>query len=310
MATDGKRIYVSGGDWLHSATDGTWSMNLTDGTWRQDVGDPVYPTRPAPHALQDGAGFEWDAKRGKFLLWPGVYYPYPQPYDAVANPKQNYSRGMWWFDPVTNTYQQELAFFGTYGTNTGTPNGGVFDDVNEHILSFGDSSGGFAARRWDVASLVRLSDIRFSVSLPKGYAAYFTRGKHVKIGRDIYIVGYRTNGIQSSQTPLMLRWNLDSRSMQEMAPPPVDGTLIKVHEIRLAASRGKVVWPFHNGPEGELRGIYVFNPTTNTWYVDNQVPAYGNFIGNAVSSLPDGRVVFSGGAFGRQPTHIWFYEAR
>src|SRR5688572_33251554 len=28
MATDGRRLYVTGGDWLHSATDGTWSVNL------------------------------------------------------------------------------------------------------------------------------------------------------------------------------------------------------------------------------------------------------------------------------------------
>ena len=71
MASDGTRLYVSGGDWITSATDGTWSMSLADGTWRQDVGEPVYPTLPAPHALQDGAGFEWVASRGKFLLWPG-----------------------------------------------------------------------------------------------------------------------------------------------------------------------------------------------------------------------------------------------
>ncbi len=106
MASDGKRIYVSGGDWVTSATDGTWSMSLADGTWRQDVGAPVYPTLPAPHALQDGAGFEWVASRGKFLLWPGSYFAY----DPAGSPILEYAKEMWWFDPVTNTYQQELAF--------------------------------------------------------------------------------------------------------------------------------------------------------------------------------------------------------
>ncbi len=305
MASDGKRIYVSGGDWVTSATDGTWSMSLADGTWRQDVGAPVYPTLPAPHALQDGAGFEWVASRGKFLLWPGSYFAY----DPAGSPILEYAKGMWWFDPVTNTYQQELAFFGTYGTSTGSVNGGVFDEVNEHIVEFADSSSGFAVRRWDVKNLVRLPDIPFSVSKPSGYAAYFTRTKHVKIGRNVYIVGYRTNGTVASQTPLLLRWNLDTQTMQELAIPPVDGTLIRDIEVRLATSHGKVVWPFMNGPDGNLMGIWVYDPATNVWMVDTQVPAYGNFIGNSVCSLPDGRVCFSGGAFGKQQTHMWFYEA-
>ena len=62
------RLYVEGGDWVTSATDGTWSMSLVDGSWRQDVGAPVYPTLPAPHAAQDEMGFVWDASRQKFLL--------------------------------------------------------------------------------------------------------------------------------------------------------------------------------------------------------------------------------------------------
>jgi Uncharacterized protein conserved in bacteria len=65
-----------------------------------------------------------------------------------------------------------------------------------------------------------------------------------------------------------------------------------------------------SGPDGELHGIYVYDPATNVWSVDRQVPSYGNFIGNAVTSLPDGRVAFSGGVFGRHQTHMWFYEAK
>src|SRR5262245_11348504 len=68
------RLYVSGGDWTRSATDGTWSMDMKNGSWRKDVGDPVYPTLPAPSAAQDGMGFVWDAKRKKFLFWPGAYF--------------------------------------------------------------------------------------------------------------------------------------------------------------------------------------------------------------------------------------------
>ena len=69
--------------------------------------------------------------------------------------------------------------------------------------------------------------------------------------------------------------------------------------------------PYTTGPEGEFaQGIHIYDPATNTWVVDRAVPPYGNFIGNAITSLPDGRVVFSGGVFGRQQTHIWFYEVR
>ena len=303
------RLYVQGGDTIHSATDGTWSMSLADGRWRLDVGQPVYPTRPAPHALQDDFGIAWVPSRNKFLLWPGSYFAYEPP----GAPILQYARGMWWFDPSNNTYTQELGLFGSpypdRGNTTGSPFGGVYDDANDQIVEFGDSSSGFSVRRWDVTKLVRLPDIRFSVTVPHAQAAYFTRGMHVKIGRYVYIIGYRTNGTQSSQAPLMLRWDLDNQAMQEMAPPPVDGTLIRDLDIRIGTSHGKLVWPFSTGPDGEIHGIYVYDPATNEWGVDKQVPTYGHFIGNAITSLPDGRVVFSGGVFGRQQTHIWFYEA-
>jgi hypothetical protein len=92
-----------------------------------------------------------------------------------------------------------------------------------------------------------------------------------------------------------------------LAPPPVDGAKIRDLETRLGASGDKVVWPFHSGPDGEIHGIYVYDTKQDIWAVDKQVPKEGNFIGNAVTSLPDGRVVWSGGAFGRQQTHLWFY---
>jgi hypothetical protein len=306
MASDGRRLFVSGGDWSHSATDGTWSMDLATGQWRQDVGAPVYPTRPAPHALQDGAGFVWVPTRSRFLMWPGSYYAY----EPAGSPILNYARGIWWFDPATTTYTQETGLFGTYGTGTGNFFGGIYDDVNEEIVAFGDSGSSPAARRWSVRNLTRLPDVSFRLNNPPGRAAYFTRGQHVKIGRYAYIIGYRTDGNVSSQTPLLLRWHLDSRAMEELAPPPVDGTKIVDLEIRMGTSHGKLVWPFVNGPEGEIMGIYVYDPATNSWAVDRQVPSYGAFVGNSVTSLPDGRVVWAGASFGRQQTHMWFYEAR
>jgi len=309
------RIYVQGGDTIHSATDGTWSMSLADGSWRLDVGQPVYPTLPAPHALQDDFGFAWMPKRQQFILWPGSYFAYDNgtnPPDPAVYPLLNYSRGLWFFDPATKKYTQHRELFPDYltgNTGTGSPHGGIYDDVNDQIVEIADSSKGYAVRRWDVAGLVRLPDISFKLTSPKSYAAYFTRGQHVKIGRSVYMIGFRTNGDVSSQTPLMLRWDLDSQVMQELAPPPVDGTQIVDKEIRIGASHGKVVWPFTNGPDGVIKGIYVYDPATNGWAVDKQVPSYGNFIGNSVTSLPDGRVAWSGGVFGPQQTHMWFYEA-
>jgi hypothetical protein len=305
MASDGTRLWVTGGDWLHSATDGTWSMDLADGSWRQEIGAPVHPTLPAPHALQDGAGFVWVASRARFLIWPGSYFAY----ESAGDPILDYARGMWWLDPATRTYEQELGLFGTYGHGSGNLYGGVYDEVNEEILVFDDDSGGLRVRRWDVASLTALPDLPLEIPRVSGHAAYFTQGMHAKIGRDVYIVGYRTSGERASQVPLFLVWNLDEHTVRELAPPPVPGADIAVIEIRMGVSHGKVVWPFTRGPEGEIRGIHVYDPALDRWLLDDQVPDYGSFIGNALTSLDDGRVVFSGGVFGRQQTHIWFYEA-
>ena len=306
MASDGKRLYVSGGDWTHSATDGTWSMDLTTGDWRQDHAGPVYPGVPAPHALQDGAGFEWDAASGRFVIWPGSYFPY----EAGGSPIRTWSRGVWWFDPATNTYEQDTRLFGAEYSGTGCLYGGVFDEIKRHFIALGDSSGAFAVRRWDVVAGVKLPDVPFTIARdPAAPAAYFTRSRPVKIGRNAYFLGYRTNGEKAGQKPLMLRLDLDSLAVTECAPPPVDGPSIRDIEIRPAASHSKLVWPFTTGPDGEVRGIHVYTPATNTWATDSQVPDYGTFVGNSICSLPDGRIAFGGSVFGRQSTHFWFIEA-
>jgi hypothetical protein len=305
MASDGVRLYVTGGDWLHSATDGTWSMDLADGSWRMDVGAPVHPTLPAPHALQDGAGFVWVASRARFLIWPGAYFPY----DDDGAPVLEYARGAWWLDPATSTFTQELGLFGARGEGSGNLFGGIYDEVNDHILVFSDSSSTFAARRWHVGRLEPLPPVPFTVEREGGEAVYFRRGMHVKIGRDVYIIGVRSRGTRESQTPIFLVWSLDALTMRELPPPPVDGSMIRDLEIRMGTSHGKLIWPFTTGPDGEIHGIHIYDPATERWYLDDQVPDYGHFIGNSVTSLPDGRVAFSGSAFGRQQTHIWFYEA-
>jgi hypothetical protein len=123
----------------------------------------------------------------------------------------------------------------------------------------------------------------------------------------VYVVGYATDG-DKLKVPRFWRWHLDEHTFQELAPPPVDPAKLRDLETRLGASGNKVVWPYTSGPDGEIHGIYVYDTRTDDWAVDRQVPDYGHFIGNAVASLPDGRVVWSGGAFGRRQTHLWFYK--
>ena len=210
---------------------------------------------------------------------------------------------------MTNVWTQELRLFGNYLDTSGCPFGGAYDEVNDQLVVLGDDSGGFVARRWSVRDLVRLPDVPIALTMPKGFSTYYTRTQYAKIGRYVYVVGYLTDGT-ALKIPRFWRWHLDNHTFEELAAPPVDGSLLRDLEIRLAASHGKVVWPLMNGPDGELHGIYVYDPATNVWAVDRQVPSYGNFIGNAVTSLPDGRVAFSGGVFGRHQTHMWFYEAK
>jgi hypothetical protein len=73
-------------------------------------------------------------------------------------------------------------------------------------------------------------------------------------------------------------------------------------------SSGKLVWPRVYGPEGDIEGIAVYDPETDSWAVDEQMPSDGNYIANSLCSLPDGRVVMCGGVFGKRPTHLWTYE--
>jgi hypothetical protein len=302
MASDGQRVYVSGGDWEHSATDGTWSAPVGDlSAWRQDLGVPVYPTLPAPHALQDGAGFVWVEDAQRFLLWPGSYFAY----EAVDAPIRNYSRGMWWFDPATNTYEQDLRLFGAAGSTTGCPYGGVLDDSTMTIIAFGD---GIVAR-WDVQTGRRLSDVPVRlVRDPAAPAAYYRRTQPVRIGRSVYALGVRTDGA-SVRKPLMIRYDLDAQAVTECAPAPVGprGPTPDI-ETRCAVSSGKLVWPRVYGPEGDIEGIAVYDPETDSWAVDEQMPSDGNYIANSLCSLPDGRVVMCGGVFGKRPTHLWTYE--
>jgi hypothetical protein len=315
MATDGRRIYVQGGDHPNSATDGTWSCDMSGANWQLEVGIPVYPTLPAPHALQDCFGYAPSPQRGKFLLWPGLYFAY----EAPGSPILNYTGGVWWYDPVNNSYTQDSRLFANVPTNGVSPGvtsnwsgcvyGGAYDEVKDEILVFADSQYGTPTTKvWSVATMTALPDRPFTiVTDPLKKAVYFTRGRYEKVARQVYIIGYRTDGTTASQDPLLLCWNLDTNSMVELAKPPVSGPLIKDIEIRFGSSKGKIVWPFTNSPDGVVQGIYVYDPSTNVWTQDTQTLPAG-FMGNAILSLPDGRIALAGGEFGPQPTMFNFYQ--
>jgi N-acetylneuraminic acid mutarotase len=246
-------------------------------------------------------GFAWSASRGRLLLWPGSY---------VVNSwnRPEYAKGLWEFNPATNAWTQRLTMFaGGPETWTGNLFGGVFDEQTDTIYSFGDDSTVPEVKRWNVTTGVA-STLPFPPGLqrPAGHAAYFRHGQHARIGRWIYVIGAYSDGI--ALTPMMFRYNIDTRAIEVLPQPPVNGSDMALIEIRVGVSGTKIVWPFTNGPEGVIRGIYVYDTVSRLWMVDNQRPS-GFFGGNAVVSLPDGRVGFSGGAGGPIPTHIWFYKA-
>lgn len=307
MASDGKRLYVSGGDWTYSATDGTWSAALTDlSTWRQDVGEPNAKTLlpVAPHAYQDGAGFEWFEARKRFLFWPGSVLPY----EPVGAPIRDYSRGAWWFDPAAPKYEQDTRLFGVEGSGTGCLHGGVLDTVRNEIVALGDDASTPAVRRWSLAT-GKESSVPITVpGRTKGRACYFRRGKYARLGRKLYAIGIETDG-ENLRIAMMIEVDLDTNAVRRCAAPPMGSGKLDDKEMRLVVSHGKVVWPRTYGPEGDIDGIAVYDPKADAWSVDTQVPKVGAFICNAVCSLPDGRAVLAGGVFGKQQTHIWLYEA-
>lgn len=80
------RLYAGNGDTSSSAVDIMTSMDFLTGGWQVESTRPVYPTSPAPHALQDGYGFAWMPSRNKFILWPGSYSAYTS-YDKSGDTK-------------------------------------------------------------------------------------------------------------------------------------------------------------------------------------------------------------------------------
>lgn len=308
------RLYVTGGDTAASATDGTWSMSLEDGSWRLDVGKPVYPSLPAPSAIQDNGGFHWSGSRGEMIFHGGSF--------GYGGNVFQYGDGLWFYNVATKAWRQDLNLFAGvqwttaaqidfYNNNTtGCLYGGIYDEQTDIIYASNSVAG---MRRYDMATVSRLSD-RTLVGYPgtahPGYTGvYWNETKWVQAGRWIYMPTACYNGITAKWA--LAKWNIDNGAFVWCANPPipdVNGTAT-IKEQRIGVSNGKIVWPKTVGPDGEISGIYLYDIVADSWEVDTQVPGYGVFICNALTSLPDGRVAMSGGVFGRQMSHIWFYEA-
>lgn len=311
------RLYATGGDTIHSATDGTWSMDMTDGSWRLDVGEPVYGSVVAPHAYQDGALFEWMPSRNKLLFFGGLVFGY----DDDGDPLYNYSSGYWMFDPIAGTWEQVAKFF-TNPTlyhaipNDGNDYGGVYDEDTDTVYVLGDSGSSATARRFNIGTGVQDSSIAYTIPASgiSGFvAAYFQRTRLARLGRYIYAVGYYTNGVNSAPAnchAAFWRYGIDDHTFVRLADPPAFTQNVDEKELVLCVSNGKIVHPRRYGTQGDMPdGILVYNPANDTWEADTKTPAYGAFIQNSVTSLPDGRVVMAGGVFGSQQTNLWFYEA-
>lgn len=310
------RLYASGGDTqAGSATDGIWSMSLEDGSWRLDVGKPVYSTTPAPHAMQDGALFDWMPSRNKFIFGFGGYFPY----DSAGADLLNYAKGWWTYDPLTATWEQQFSFFnvepppnGGTGGGTGNEYGGVYDPDTDTVYVLGEGvTVALGCKRYNIGTGVQDSTISFTVpsSGVSGYTqAVFGRGRQCQIGRYIYAIGYYSNGI--TKIPALWRYGIDDHTFVKLAQPPAFTTTVDDKELVLVRSNGKLLHPRRNGPEGNMpEGMHIYNPANDSWSTDTKTPAYGNYIANSVCHLPDGRVAMSGGVFGSQQTHMWFYEA-
>lgn len=284
-------------------------MSLVDGTWRNDFGKPVYPGTPAPHALQDGLGLDFDAD-GTLYAWPGLYYPYVDDngesipvIDPAKYPITAWSLGYWRYK---KEWTQDTRLFMTPYSGAGNESGGALVDGVAH--TFADSQTALAVHRYDLRNGVKLPDLPLVLpSDPTMPGRVFHNSKVAIIGRKIYVLGYRWDGADAS-APLFFVYDLDTQRATELAKPDV-ATMPPDRETRLAVSHGKVVWIRTSGPDGEIDGIWIYDPATDAWSVDRQVPIYGAFLCNSLVSLPDGRVGFSGGVFNRQQTHFWFYEA-
>lgn len=307
------RLYATGGDTIHSATDGLWSMSLDDGSWRLDVGQPVYGTTVAPHAYQDGCLFEWMPSRNKFLFGFGGVFGYEAPGSEIYN----YSSGYWMYDPIAGSWEQVAAFFSnptlsSSVNGTGNEFGGVYDADTDTVYVLGEGvTVALGCKRYNIGTGVQDSTISFTVpsSGVSGYTqAVFGRGRQCQIGRYIYAIGYYSNGV--GYIPGLWRYGIDDHTFVKLAQPPAFTESVQDEELTLVQSNGKLLHPRRNGPEGNMpEGIHVYNPANDSWTTDTKTPAYGAWIQNSTCALPDGRVAMSGGSFGSQQTHMWFYEA-
>jgi hypothetical protein len=311
------RIYAQGGDVLGSATDGTWSFDATTGNdWKLEVGQPapVYPNLVAPHGLQEDYLFEWIPEQNEFIMCPGGgFYPYPEPIDFVANPVQNLSHGIFYFNPTTKTYRQDLRLFSAPYSNNGSYSGGGWDPVNRYTVAFGDTVGklGKVIRRYDVVNGVQLTDVAYVAKKPVDYgtvgASYASSSpRPARIGRNMYFLAEWFDGV-SLYVRNFFVCNLDTLVVTQLADPPNRNKQIVFDMTHLQVSNGKVVWFEINGPDGAVSGIFVYDPMTNTWSVES-APLPVGFMGNVQCSLPDGRVALAGGVFGAQQTMFNFYS--
>ncbi len=310
------RLYATGGDTLGSDTPGIWSMSMTDGSWRLDLGTVTTPWAfPQPNGIQDFGLFVWDSVRQRFQFG----WNYSEPYDVPGSWERQYARGVWWYDPsvypATDAWFQDLS----RSDQDLSPNapynnvyGGWYDAQNDMLVGFG--SGGNSATtvpvwRIDIGTMATLSDLSCPVQAMSGFSKRPDATGYVELDRWLYALTVYTDGTTTNRVLKMIRYNLDTGAGQtfDMHPLAPQGSDIQTSPyMKLEKSNGKVVW-LHKSIDviGGLYNIFIFDPATLEWTVDESRPAYGSVAINTSCSLPDGRIVMAGGG----SSHIWFYTA-
>jgi hypothetical protein len=327
------RLYASGGDIQPdgSNTEGIWSMDMATGEWRKDsgilgAGQTTLWAYPQPTGYQDGTGFWWMPSRAKLLFGMQCGESYLEVNDT--RPNWVYARGVWTFDPALyprqDAWEQSLALtedvYGTidYGAvherpQTGCQFGGHYDPQTDTVWVFPDGAAGQPATmaKYNVATWTKSASPSFRFPLhPAGTAsAYFRQQGPVAIGREIYTLGYLTDGVTIYWR--LLRYHMDQQVLvKSYAGPVFTPRTWQLSGYKLETSNGKVVF-FNKGfPEADVQNIFVFDPVAETWTEDTHRPTYATLLANSTHSLPDGRIAMCG-ALGQPAgtlSHLFFYE--
>lgn len=321
--SDNGRLYAAFGDSYYSNTLLVTSMDLATGVWRYESGYDYTGGNweyPIPNGFQDECAWFFVPSAHKFLLGFNGPFPYGS---AEGTPQGEWTKGVWWFDPAVaaggdpaGCWAQDLRLFPSY----------MYTLDSDPKIKTGDATYDSVTNRLYKVDVVNNLLVWYDIntfaksSVSIGTAWYGgvsstrdSRNGQVVLDGYLYFQYYFYTGVAAGEQRFA-RVNLTTYAAERLADPPRPSSVptwpVHTLEPRLGRSNGKVVWPVTTGPEGDVYGMLVYNPATNTWIDDVTRPSVGNFLCNSLTSLPDGRVAMCGQSFNaKKLTHIYFYEA-